>query len=53
MGKHKVHHFIVTFPEMMQSKDYHKQEMGVRSLEVLSVIKRRYWKEILDAGENE
>ncbi|XP_032879356.1 ankyrin and armadillo repeat-containing protein [Amblyraja radiata] len=36
--------------EMMQSKDYHKQEMGVRSLEVLSVIKRRYWKEILDAG---
>ncbi|XP_078260750.1 ankyrin and armadillo repeat-containing protein [Rhinoraja longicauda] len=35
---------------MYQLKDYHKQEMGVRSLEVLSVMKSRYWKAILDAG---
>ncbi|XP_069790818.1 ankyrin and armadillo repeat-containing protein isoform X2 [Narcine bancroftii] len=36
--------------EMLQCKDYQKQEMGVRSLEVLSVMKKQYWKAILDAG---
>ncbi|XP_051885955.1 ankyrin and armadillo repeat-containing protein [Pristis pectinata] len=36
--------------EMLQSNDYRKQEMGARSLEVLSVMKKQYWKAILSAG---
>ncbi|XP_067892381.1 ankyrin and armadillo repeat-containing protein [Heterodontus francisci] len=36
--------------EMLQSNEYKKQEMGVRSLEVLCVIKKQYWKPIHSAG---
>ncbi|XP_043550399.1 ankyrin and armadillo repeat-containing protein [Chiloscyllium plagiosum] len=36
--------------EMMKSKEYKKQEMGVRSLEVLCVTDKQYWKAIHSAG---
>ncbi|GCC32390.1 hypothetical protein chiPu_0010851 [Chiloscyllium punctatum] len=36
--------------EMMKSKEYRKQEMGVRSLEVLCVTDKQYWKAIHSAG---
>ncbi|XP_059503161.1 ankyrin and armadillo repeat-containing protein [Stegostoma tigrinum] len=36
--------------EMLKSKVYKKQEMGVRSLEVLCVIDKQYWKAIHSAG---
>ncbi|XP_062908659.1 ankyrin and armadillo repeat-containing protein [Mobula hypostoma] len=35
---------------MLQSNDYQKQEMGARSLEVLSVMKKQYWEAIHSAG---
>ncbi|XP_038645098.1 ankyrin and armadillo repeat-containing protein isoform X1 [Scyliorhinus canicula] len=36
--------------EMMRSNEYKKQEMGVRSLEVLCVVKKHYWKAINSSG---
>ncbi|XP_078407420.1 ankyrin and armadillo repeat-containing protein [Cetorhinus maximus] len=39
--------------EMMASNEYKRQEMGVRSLEVLCVVKKQYWKAIHSSGEND
>ncbi|GCB71890.1 hypothetical protein scyTo_0001734 [Scyliorhinus torazame] len=35
---------------MMGSNEYKKQEMGVRSLEILCVVKKHYWKAINSSG---
>ncbi|XP_078083839.1 ankyrin and armadillo repeat-containing protein [Mustelus asterias] len=36
--------------EMLESNEYKKQEMGVRSLEVLCVVKKQYWKAVHSSG---